>query len=89
MQAPLSRIGCKQAKQRGPATGLERRLLRLMQLMDVWDVLVVVTRWYGGTLLGPDRFRIINNVGKDALMKGGFQKETPGAKDKGKKKGKK
>ncbi|OKL63987.1 hypothetical protein UA08_00451 [Talaromyces atroroseus] len=64
------------------------RLLRLMQLMDVWDVLVVVTRWYGGILLGPDRFRIINNVGKDALVKGGFQKDTPSAKDKGKKKGK-
>jgi Uncharacterized protein family UPF0029 len=65
------------------------RLLRLMQLMDVWDVLVVVTRWYGGILLGPDRFRIINNVGKDALVKGGFQKDTRIAKDKGKKKGKK
>jgi hypothetical protein len=65
------------------------RLLHLMQLMDVWDVLVVVTRWYGGVLLGPDRFRIINNVGKDALIKAGFQKETSTAKDKGKKKGKK
>jgi putative IMPACT (imprinted ancient) family translation regulator len=52
-------------------------------------VLVVVTRWYGGVLLGPDRFRIINNVGKDALIKAGFQKETSTAKDKGKKKGKK
>lgn len=65
------------------------RLLHLMQLMDVWDVLVVVTRWYGGVLLGPDRFRIINNVGKDALIKAGYQKETSSAKDKGKKKGKK
>lgn len=65
------------------------RLLHLMQLMDVWDVLVVVTRWYGGVLLGPDRFRIINNVGKDALIKAGFQKEASTAKDKGKKKGKK
>lgn len=65
------------------------RLLHLMQLMDVWDVLVVVTRWYGGVLLGPDRFRIINNVGKDALIKAGFQKEASSTKDKGKKKGKK
>jgi hypothetical protein len=38
------------------------RLLHLMQLMDVWDVMVVVTRWYGGIQLGPDRFRIINTV---------------------------
>lgn len=65
------------------------RLLHMMQLMDVWDVLVVVTRWYGGVLLGPDRFRFINNAGKDALAKAGFQKEASGAKDKGKKKGKK
>ncbi|KAB8234760.1 putative aromatic amino acid aminotransferase [Aspergillus alliaceus] len=66
------------------------RLLHLMQLMDVWDVVVVVTRWYGGVLLGPDRFRIINAVGRDALVKGGFVKEsTPGGNEKGKKKGKK
>ncbi|KAI9933229.1 hypothetical protein ASPWEDRAFT_42992 [Aspergillus wentii DTO 134E9] len=64
------------------------RLLHLMQLMDVWDVVVVVTRWYGGIHLGPDRFRIINAVGRDALMKGGYSKEATGN-DKGKKKGKK
>ncbi|KAL1970739.1 hypothetical protein VTN77DRAFT_2573 [Rasamsonia byssochlamydoides] len=64
------------------------RLLHLMQLMDVWDVVVVVSRWYGGIKLGPDRFRIINNVGRDALVKGGFAKEASGN-DKGKKKGKK
>ncbi|KAA8643013.1 hypothetical protein EYZ11_011446 [Aspergillus tanneri] len=65
------------------------RLLHLMQLMDVWDVVVVVTRWYGGVLLGPDRFRIINAVGRDALIKGGFVKESAGGSEKGKKKGKK
>ncbi|KAF9885425.1 hypothetical protein FE257_012947 [Aspergillus nanangensis] len=68
------------------------RLLHLMQLMDVWDVVVVVTRWYGGVLLGPDRFRIINAVGRDALVKGGFgkekEKESSGEKG-GKKKGRK
>jgi hypothetical protein len=31
------------------------RLLHLLQLMDAWNVMVVVTRWYGGTHLGPDR----------------------------------
>jgi hypothetical protein len=46
------------------------RLLHLMQLMDVWDVIVVVSRWYGGILLGPDRFRIINAVGRDAVYRG-------------------
>ncbi|GIC90080.1 IMPACT family protein [Aspergillus udagawae] len=65
------------------------RLLHLMQLMDVWDVIVVVSRWYGGILLGPDRFRIINAVGRDALIKGGFVKESTGTAEKGRKKGKK
>ncbi|EAW14806.1 IMPACT family protein [Aspergillus clavatus NRRL 1] len=65
------------------------RLLHLMQLMDVWDVIVVVTRWYGGILLGPDRFRIINAVGRDALIKGGFVKDTPATAEKGRRKGKK
>ncbi|CAG8900253.1 unnamed protein product [Penicillium egyptiacum] len=64
------------------------RLLHVMQLMDVWNVVVVVTRWYGGIQLGPARFRLINDVGRDALVKGGFTKEKEEA-EKGKKKGKK
>ena len=62
------------------------RMLHLMQLMDVWNVLVVVTRWYGGVKLGPDRFRVINNVARDAIVQGGFVKEEH--KSKGKPKGK-
>lgn len=50
------------------------RLLHLLQVMDVWGVLVVVSRWYGGVLLGPDRFRIINAVARDALVTGGWLK---------------
>jgi putative IMPACT (imprinted ancient) family translation regulator len=46
-----------------------------MQLIDVWNVMVVVTRWYGGIHLGPDRFRIINSVAREALVVGGFVKE--------------
>jgi|ERR1711881_480233 len=52
------------------------RLLHLMQLMDVWDVMVVVTRWYGGILLGPDRFRLINTAARDALVKAGYTQEN-------------
>ncbi|EMC93925.1 hypothetical protein BAUCODRAFT_214507 [Baudoinia panamericana UAMH 10762] len=63
------------------------RLLHLMELMDVWDAMVVVTRWYGGVLLGPDRFRIINQAARDALVKGGFAADA--GKDGGKKKSKK
>ncbi|KAF2789788.1 UPF0029-domain-containing protein [Melanomma pulvis-pyrius CBS 109.77] len=56
-------------------TAAGSRILHLMQLMDVWDVMVVVTRWYGGVLLGPDRFRIINTAAREALILGGFAKE--------------
>ncbi|KAF2246012.1 UPF0029-domain-containing protein [Trematosphaeria pertusa] len=63
------------------------RMLHLMQLMDVWNVMVVVTRWYGGILLGPDRFRIINTAAREALVLGGFAKEVK--ETDGKKKGKK
>lgn len=50
------------------------RMLHLMQLMDAYG-LVVVTRWYGGVKLGPDRFRVINNAAREALTLGGFVKE--------------
>lgn len=63
------------------------RMLHLMQLMDVWDVMVVVTRWYGGIHLGPDRFRLINTAAREALVLGGFVKE--GRDGESKKKGKK
>lgn len=38
---------------------------------EVENVLVVVTRWYGGVLLGPDRFKHINRVARDALVRVG------------------
>ncbi|KAL9085417.1 MAG: hypothetical protein Q9159_004706 [Coniocarpon cinnabarinum] len=44
------------------------RLLHLLELMDVWNVMLVVSRWYGGIHLGPDRFRIINSVARDAIL---------------------
>ena len=49
-----------------------RRLLRLLQVMDVYNVLVIVSRWYGGVKLGPDRFNIINDVAREAVVKGGW-----------------
>ncbi|KAF1363526.1 UPF0029-domain-containing protein [Lizonia empirigonia] len=68
-------------------TAAGSRMLHLMQLMDVWNVMVVVTRWYGGVHLGPDRFRLINTAAREALVLGGFVKDN---KDEGnKKKGRK
>ncbi|KAG5926753.1 hypothetical protein E4U42_002972, partial [Claviceps africana] len=43
------------------------RLLHLMQVMDVWGVVVVVSRWFGGVKLGPRRFAVINAVARDGL----------------------
>jgi hypothetical protein len=63
------------------------RVLHLLELMNVWNAMVVVTRWYGGVQLGPDRFRIINQTARDALVKAGFSQEA--SKEAGKKKGKK
>lgn len=38
------------------------------QILDVHNVLVVVSRWYGGILLGPDRFKHINNCARNILV---------------------
>ncbi|KAK9481049.1 ribosomal protein S5 domain 2-type protein [Lipomyces japonicus] len=48
------------------------RLLHLLNLTDASNVLVVVSRWFGGIELGPDRFKHINNAARDSLVKGGF-----------------
>lgn len=50
------------------------RLLHLLQLMDVWGIFIVVTRWYGGVQLGPDRFRLISQVAREAIVAGGWIK---------------
>ncbi|KAJ8333587.1 hypothetical protein SKAU_G00415950 [Synaphobranchus kaupii] len=44
------------------------RLLHLLQILDVRNVMVVVSRWYGGILLGPDRFKHINNCARSILV---------------------
>ncbi|RKP14699.1 ribosomal protein S5 domain 2-type protein [Piptocephalis cylindrospora] len=51
------------------------RLLHVMQMLGVVDVLVVVSRWYGGIMLGPDRFKHICNVGRALLDSQGYLKE--------------
>lgn len=52
------------------------RLLHLLQILDMKNVLVVVTRWYGGIHLGPDRFRHINNAARQVLEQGGFVQKS-------------
>ncbi|XXG95823.1 hypothetical protein Hte_002094 [Hypoxylon texense] len=42
-------------------------LLKNMRETNAVDTLVVMTRWYGGIMLGPDRWRIMRDCLKDAL----------------------
>lgn len=43
------------------------RMLHLLQVADVRNVVVVVSRWFGGVLLGPSRFTAINNTARELL----------------------
>ena len=48
-------------------SGGGRHILQVMQSSDVVGMVLVVTRWYGGIMLGPDRWRIMGQVSRDAL----------------------
>jgi putative IMPACT (imprinted ancient) family translation regulator len=55
---------------------------------DVKNVMVIVSRWYGGILLHGDRFKHISNAAREAVDVGGFlgnRREKTGAKRRGKK----
>ncbi|OQV24048.1 putative Protein IMPACT-A [Hypsibius exemplaris] len=43
------------------------RLLHLLNIMDVNGVVVVISRWFGGILLGPERFKHITNAARNIL----------------------
>ena len=43
------------------------RLAHLLQMMAVENLIVVVSRWYGGIKLGADRFKHINNVARAVI----------------------
>ncbi|KAG5660528.1 hypothetical protein KAF25_003134 [Fusarium avenaceum] len=67
-------------------SGAGSRLLQLMQSMELWDSMVVVTRWYGGAPLGSKRFRLITAVASDAFARAGMVGDKKEEKAKGKKK---
>ncbi|CCD26520.1 uncharacterized protein NDAI_0H03470 [Naumovozyma dairenensis CBS 421] len=52
--------------------GAGQRLLTLLERSNIVNVLVIVTRWYGGTPLGSARFRHISSTAVESLKKGGF-----------------
>ena len=43
-----------------------------MKILDVTNVVVFVSRWYGGTPLGPARFKHINQCARDVLAECGY-----------------
>ncbi|RVE40130.1 hypothetical protein evm_015221 [Chilo suppressalis] len=51
------------------------RMMHLMNILDQKNTLVVVTRWYGGIQLGPDRFRHITNAARQAIQQAGLLKK--------------
>eukprot|EP01091_Cochliopodium_minus_P012127 TRINITY_DN3602_c0_g1_i1.p1 TRINITY_DN3602_c0_g1~~TRINITY_DN3602_c0_g1_i1.p1 ORF type:complete len:179 (+),score=66.48 TRINITY_DN3602_c0_g1_i1:57-539(+) len=47
--------------------GASERLLFLLRRRDIKNLLVIVTRWYGGIKLGGERFKIICSVAQQLL----------------------
>ncbi|XRA97995.1 RWD domain-containing protein [Pycnococcus provasolii] len=58
------------------------RLLHLLELMGCTDVAVCVSRWFGGTLLGPERFKLINNAARQLLEQEGYVPQRSGTSSK-------
>jgi putative IMPACT (imprinted ancient) family translation regulator len=84
----MERVACGQND--GGESGSGDRLARLLELSNCDEVIVVVSRWYGGTKLGSDRWKHISQVAKEALYKGGFsRREDPPQGTTGKKRRKK
>ena len=48
-------------------TGAGIRILNLLQKNESINILIIVTRWYGGIHLGSDRFKHIVNAAKEVL----------------------
>ena len=48
-------------------SGCGKFMLELMRAANVTNMVVVLTRWYGGVMLGPDRWRLMRECINDAL----------------------
>lgn len=55
-------------------TGCGNLMLQVMREADITNTVVVLTRWFGGTMLGPDRWRLMREAVNDALSS---QRRTP------------
>ncbi|CCH43366.1 hypothetical protein BN7_2914 [Wickerhamomyces ciferrii] len=64
-------------------SGAGIRIMTLLERSKLVNVLVIVSRWYGGTALGPARFRHITTTAVESLRKGGFLKDGENGDDNG------
>ena len=64
------------------------RMLHLLEILECQNILVVVSRWYGGIQLGPDRFKHINNAARNVLEIAGIVSKIQKKDTKSKKKNK-
>jgi len=53
-------------------TAAGTRLAEMIRLMGAMNVAVIVSRFFGGTLLGPDRFKFICNSARHLLEQNGY-----------------
>ncbi|CAM9808070.1 unnamed protein product [Sphacelaria rigidula] len=54
------------------------RLAHMLAITGAQNILVVVSRWFGGIHLGPDRFKHINNAARELLVKCGATNDGSG-----------
>ena len=48
------------------------KIMHLLQDNNVRNVMIVVSRWFGGMLLGPARFMYITDAARGVLNQGGY-----------------
>jgi hypothetical protein len=63
-----SKSTCLEGSDDDGEEGAGARLLGFLQKMGVANIMVVVSRWFGGTMLGNDRFKHINDSCKNVIM---------------------
>jgi hypothetical protein len=59
--------GIKEESEDDGEEGGGKHVLGVMRANDVVGMLLVVTRWYGGIMLGPARWDLMSQVSRDAL----------------------
>jgi hypothetical protein len=56
--------------------GAGSKLAALLEMADARDAIVVVSRWFGGVLLGPSRFKHIASTARESLDEAGFLQQA-------------